>query len=128
MCEHRSKKGPGGTQQMEIRCLRADWGLLESEPCRPGVVKSKGKGEMAGTGSEDAVPLFTPRCFGRSEKILRRSERITAPQREMRCESTGRSRVWQAEELSQMERLQDRGGKPNGDRATWGKCTAERAK
>jgi hypothetical protein len=86
---------------------------------------------MAGTGSEDAGPLFTPRSFGRSEKILRRSERITAPQREMCCESTEwswPSWVWPAEESSQMERLQDRRCKTNGDRATWGNYTAERAK
>ncbi|KAJ7870139.1 hypothetical protein B0H14DRAFT_2571399 [Mycena olivaceomarginata] len=48
--------------------------------------------------------------------------------REMCGESTKWSWVWSAEESSQMEHLEDRRGKTNGDRATWGNCTAKRAK
>ncbi|KAJ7822924.1 hypothetical protein B0H13DRAFT_1919905 [Mycena leptocephala] len=55
--------------------------------------------------------------------VIRPHERITAPLREMCCESTW---VWPAEESSQMERLQDRRGKIDGDRATWGNCTADK--
>ncbi|KAJ7850228.1 hypothetical protein B0H13DRAFT_1905801 [Mycena leptocephala] len=90
-----------------------------------GLLNQKGRGKWQG---REARMLALYSLHGDSAAVRRfcgRSERITAPQREMCCESTW---VWPAEESSQMERLQDRRGKINRDRATWGNCTAERAK